>query len=285
MRELDLEIGALNVGGNRFEQLRVQLAPSPWRLAVSNPQLDGRLEWPAGSGQPYRLLLERLQLPRPEGSGKAEAAPPQDDPEPIDIGSLPPVDIRIASLRLGDEAFGSWQLGLRPAGSRMRFEGLEGRVGGLSIRGEGVWQEQPASTELTLRLQGDDLGDLLSAWGNGRVLESERAEGYLQLAWPQRPWNFALARSRGELQFALEDGRIIDSGSASNVLRLFGILNLNSLARRLKLDFSDLLQSGLAFDRLSGRYGLERGWRAPLSRCGSRAFGQYDHDRAAGCRR
>jgi uncharacterized protein YhdP len=36
-------------------------------------------------------------------------------------------------------------------------------------------------------------------------------------------------------------------------LRLMAILNFDSLARRLRLDFSDLYKSGLAYDEISGK--------------------------------
>jgi uncharacterized protein YhdP len=143
---------------------------------------------------------------------------------------------------------------------RLRVEAVEGRIGKLDVRGEGGWQEQPViSSDLTLKVQGEDIGDALEAWGGGRVLSSENTDAYLQLGWLARPWDVSLAQAQGELSFLLKDGRIIESGGASNILRIFGILNLNSLARRFKLDFSDLLRSGLAYDSLSGRYRFERG--------------------------
>ena len=47
--------------------------------------------------------------------------------------------------------------------------------------------------------------------------------------------------------------------SGSGLLRLFGILNFNTLARRLTLDFSDLFKKGIVFDRLKGEYGIKQG--------------------------
>nr|WP_067298664.1 YhdP family protein [Marinobacterium profundum] len=264
LRAVDIQVGELNVRGMTFTQASVHLGTAPWQLYVQSAQLDATLDWPLQPGQPYRLQVKALNLPEPKPSAGPSATLPQGveaaAPEPIDLGGMPAVDVSISSLSLGPRNLGRWQFGLRPQTGRLAIEAIEGHIGGLEVRGEGSWRELPAiSTELTLKLQGGDIATLLEAWGSGRVLASDSTDAYLQLGWLRRPWDISLAQAQGELAFRLEDGRIIESGGASNILRIFGILNLNSLARRFKLDFSDLLKSGLAYDSLSGRYRFERG--------------------------
>ena len=67
------------------------------------------------------------------------------------------------------------------------------------------------------------------------------------------------AKLDGHTDFLLKDGRISDAGDAANLLRVFGVLNFNTLGRRLKLYFSDLYKEGVAFDRLEGEYTLSQG--------------------------
>jgi uncharacterized protein YhdP len=40
---------------------------------------------------------------------------------------------------------------------------------------------------------------------------------------------------------------------------VFGLLSLQTLPRRLTLDFSDVFKKGLTFDRIKGSFLLERG--------------------------
>ena len=47
-------------------------------------------------------------------------------------------------------------------------------------------------------------------------------------------------------------------GSAQ-ALRVFGVLNFNSIGRRLRLDFSDLFGKGLSYDRLDGSLQADAG--------------------------
>jgi uncharacterized protein YhdP len=49
------------------------------------------------------------------------------------------------------------------------------------------------------------------------------------------------------------------SGTAADVLKVVGILNINNLARRLRLDFSDLYKKGLSYDKIQGILLFDRG--------------------------
>ena len=57
---------------------------------------------------------------------------------------------------------------------------------------------------------------------------------------------------KGGVEISLKKGRIIDAGNGSGALRVFGVLNVDTLRRRMFLDFSDLYSSGISFDELTG---------------------------------
>ena len=52
---------------------------------------------------------------------------------------------------------------------------------------------------------------------------------------------------------SLKKGRFLDLGNSAEVLRLFGILNIDTITRRLRLDFLDLVQPGVAFDGVNAK--------------------------------
>jgi len=51
---------------------------------------------------------------------------------------------------------------------------------------------------------------------------------------------------------ALRTGQFVEVEGSAQALRVFGLLNFNSIGRRLRLDFSDLFDKGLAYDRVKG---------------------------------
>jgi uncharacterized protein YhdP len=58
---------------------------------------------------------------------------------------------------------------------------------------------------------------------------------------------------------SLANGRIVESGNSANILRLFGILNFNTIVRRLKLNFTDLVEKGVAYDTLDASFLINDG--------------------------
>ena len=62
----------------------------------------------------------------------------------------------------------------------------------------------------------------------------------------------ALENVFGNVKLAQGHGRFVQADSNMGALRLLGIFDFASLARRFRLDFSDVLDSGFTFDRIEG---------------------------------
>jgi uncharacterized protein YhdP len=70
-----------------------------------------------------------------------------------------------------------------------------------------------------------------------------------RLSWAGSPNEFDIARLYGNLSFEANNGQVLKV--QPGVGRLFGLLTLQSLPRRLSLDFKDLFSDGFAFDKIS----------------------------------
>ncbi|WP_236551235.1 AsmA-like C-terminal region-containing protein [Billgrantia tianxiuensis] len=105
-------------------------------------------------------------------------------------------------------------------------------------------------TRSRLDLDGRDLGTALERLGQPVSIRSGETRVRSQLAWPGPPWQFALARSRGSIEVELRNGRFVNLESPT--ARVVGLLNVDNLVRRLRMDFSDVTGQGTAFDRVSG---------------------------------
>jgi len=248
-------------------------------IQLEHPLVAGHITLPEAlaAGSPLGLELDYLALAllqtpemmtesAVEGSSTA-AAPGYGGM--LDASAVPAMDIHIGQLDWGGKPLGDWRFQLRPVDGGLRIAGLEAHLEQLILRGEAYWHQQlEAATALTLKLAADDVGGLFERWGYERVMETSGVKGTLQLQWPGAPWAFDLRQLSGEFSFETGQGRLIESSDGSNFLRVFGILNFNSLGRRLRLDFSDLLQKGVSYDRIRGDYVIERGvasTRSPLS--------------------
>ena len=103
-----------------------------------------------------------------------------------------------------------------------------------------------------LRARGDQLGNILRVNEDDPILEAEDGRFVSDLSWRGSPLGFSLLESQGSVELS-QKGRFLDLGNSAEVLRLFGILNIDTITRRLRLDFLDLVQPGVAFDGVNAK--------------------------------
>ncbi|EPJ47661.1 MAG: hypothetical protein OFPII_10730 [Osedax symbiont Rs1] len=194
----------------------------------------------------------------------------------LNTSQWPKVNLSINKLLLNSLNIGRWSANLAPTKQGYKASDIKGRIATSKVNAEIVWakEQRDIKTYLTLTAIGGDFGVVLKQLGYAKVLENKSGKIESQLSWKGYPWEFKQANLNGRVKFKLNSGRIIEAGTSANFLRIFGLLNLNSVIKRLQLDFSDLVESGVAFDAVSGKYYLQNGLatsQEPLKLQGSSA--------------
>ncbi|MFP4261727.1 MAG: YhdP family protein [Halomonas sp.] len=263
LREVRLQSDCLRHDERCLGSLEARARPRAgggWRLGLDGSLLAGRLDYRPGLAEPLDLGLTRLSLdslvPGDDQVGSLFdeiATPPAPEPLPPWVAELPDGRLRIAEIERQGQRLGPLTARWRATPERLSVVPLGLTLGQVSARGEVVWEAAGANASLTrarLDLDGRDLGTALERLGQPRAIRSGETRVRSQLAWPGAPWQFALERSRGSVEAQLRDGRF--ANLESTPARLVGLLNLDNLVRRLRLDFSDVTGQGTAFDRVSG---------------------------------
>lgn len=265
---VNLELARYPLGPLTLENLNLEAASTDrgWRLAFTNPELDGELDWVAG--EPLALRLARVNLPKAALESTVDST---DKDEGFDPRDLPEANVAIESLTLDGEDYGQWQFRLAPGETGVIVDELQGSLRGLTVTGQEedtgarlLWSmadDAPERTYLAASLRAGNLSEVMQRWGQSDILESESADYRLDVSWDGAPQDFDLNELEGDVQFSVLSGRFKRNPATGSdgILRLFAVLNFDSLARRLRLDFSDLYQSGLAYDSIEGRMTFERG--------------------------
>ncbi|MGR8920884.1 MAG: YhdP family phospholipid transporter, partial [Gammaproteobacteria bacterium] len=253
----DLQLSELALLGQRFRDTRVrgERGDTAWQVEVTGTDAEGRLSVPLDlERERIELEFERLRLARPadeNGNGGGEPPDPRRVPaltlnarsfvfDDIDLGTA-----RIATSRLDDG------LGL----DEMTFS-----AGAFRSRASGRWLIDEGIQQCAFSISANDgsLGGLLSRFGYEVVnIEGGRTEVEINAHWPGTPADFELADIDGDFELHVADGRFLDIDPGGG--RLFGLLSLQSLPRRLSLDFDDLFRKGFAFDNIDGVFELEDG--------------------------
>ena len=179
-----------------------------------------------------------------------DAAPKTDLLGAVDPRQIPPFNLHIARLMQGDELLGATAFKARPTAQGVRFSDLDMELKGLRLGGELGWEGAPGATASWYkgRIEGKNLADVLRAWHFAPSASSERFRLDVDGRWPGSPAWLALARFSGSLNASLRKGQFAEVQGSASALRVFGLLNFNSISRRLRLDFSDLLGKGFSYD-------------------------------------
>lgn len=182
---------------------------------------------------------------------------------PLDPRELPPFDISIKQLK-----WDNWRLsrvGLRtePAENGLTIKALTARQQSMRLSGNGFWRvNNPAdptlqSTTIDLTATFDDIGQAIQALGGGRSFAEGDGEVAVALEWQAPAYQPDLELLTGQLLMTWRNGRILTVEPGAG--RILGLFALQSLPRRLTLDFRDMVKTGLEYSSLSGSFSIADG--------------------------
>jgi uncharacterized protein YhdP len=102
-----------------------------------------------------------------------------------------------------------------------------------------------------------DIGKALARWALPAGVKGGTAKIEGQLAWSGGPLDFDYPTLSGNLNFDAVKGQFVKL--EPGIAKLLGILSLQSLPRRISLDFRDIFSDGFAFDGMVGAVRIDRG--------------------------
>ncbi|TSE33102.1 hypothetical protein Tchar_01849 [Tepidimonas charontis] len=254
------DFDGLTLGGTRDGGL--------WRLSVAARQFDGYVEYRGGAEERLLARLAYLHIP---ASAQADLERWASQP-----GSMPALDVVVDAFELGDRALGRLEIVAANREARQgaeavrewRLQTLRLTVPEARLSASGNWAPTPSltapgqaaaarRTALQLRLDIDDAGALLRRFGFADVVRGGRGGLEGALGWLGSPLALHTPSLSGELQIDVQRGQFLKADPG--VAKLLGVLSLQSLPRRLVLDFRDVFSEGFAFDYLRGDVRIVRG--------------------------
>jgi len=261
LKAVDLKLQNVSVLGQQLGQsawLNLQQNSTHWLAKFNSNIAVGQIEYPHNSKEKVMVDLNKLALSSNQSTKKSNSKASKPS---LDSSAWPRVELSIKDLVINNLSVGYWSASLAPINNGYKIANIIGELADTLINADVSWQTQKQSTQsyLSLNAKGGDFGTVLTQFGYDKVLESQSGDIQASLSWPDYPWDFDQAKLNGRANFILNNGRIIEAGNSANFLRIFGILNLNAIIKRLQLNFSDLLESGVAFDSVTGKYYLQNG--------------------------
>ena len=253
----DLQVSDLRLLGRKFKDVRLRgtRAPERWNLLADGPDVRGRIEIPRDASQGVlRLDLQHLHLRR--ALKRASAGKTTD----LDPRRLPAFEMHCAEFSYGKMALGQAEIRTSRQLAGLTLDKLHFNGDGFNIVATGDWlvESDAHRSKFDISVEAAALGPLLARFGY-RVanIKHGSTDIDIQANWDGTPADFALAHINGSFQLQVSNGRFLDIDPGTG--RLFGLLSLQALPRRLMLNFEDLFDKGFVFDRIAGVFQLNDG--------------------------
>lgn len=253
----DLQVGQVEFLGYKAQALKVSSsADDPWRFTVSGRDMAGLVNWTPATTDAAPLLtlkLEKLtvvKLPDNELPASRAALTP---------GSLPDLDLESGHFQLGPRNLGRVVVHGKRGAEGMLFPQLEVDSRAIVFKGDGAWLQlgEQQSTRFRAEITGGELGRLVKMFDDRGSIEGGKMQGHVSLDWPGSPAGFSLALLEGEVRLETGKGRLVEIKEGAG--KLLNLFSLNSLQRRLSLDFTDLTREGFSFDKMKGTFVITDG--------------------------
>ncbi len=232
-----------------------------WTAELRSEAVSGSVRLDRRDGAPALFAqFDKLHLPEAGETGTQRST--------LDPRTLPALHFSATDLRVGKALLGETRIEAYPTAEGLRFDQLEARSPGLTLAGSGLWgvdSEGAIGSSFKLRFSAEDLGLMLAGLGFAAPVEGGQTLAAIDARWVGPPTAFSLERLRGTMEVSVGGGRLLDLSPGAG--RVFGLLSLRALPRRLALDFRDVFETGLAFDSINGSFDFQEGnaWTTNLN--------------------
>lgn len=257
LTRVDVVIDELSAWGHALGEVALSGTRSDigWYWMMDGEQVSGTLDLPDTPlpDSPVRADFARLNVPFARRAQDAE-------PVHADPRTLPPIAFYAGDLRIGVVHLGEVSGFLRPVADGVALESFTAHREEMDLRADATWSMVDGThrTELRGTLESTDVQPTLQALGYSGGVDAANGHIEADLAWSDSPLVNPLPTLTGTFSLRMDRGALqdLDPGAPG---RLFGMLSLNALPRRMALDFSDVYRRGLAFDTIQGSFQVVHG--------------------------
>jgi len=270
----DVKADSLTLIGSQVENVSVlgHNNSDTWENVVASDNFAGNVFYRATDAVPLTINLDYLLLAKIDDESDQNDSVADETVDPLsemDFADIPSAAVDIKYLEYDEKSLGTWSFDVDAQAELIVVENVQGAVADLQFtglrQGEGAtlrwsrFNDQNQST-VNARIKGGDLNSLFELWGLPPSVKNQQLHTAIDLMWAGSPAAISVAALKGDVDFLLENGAFIQaSGNATGFLKILGFLNFDTWIKRLRLNFSGMLDEGVIFDNVSGRLNFNDG--------------------------
>ncbi|WP_258239839.1 YhdP family protein [Pseudidiomarina homiensis] len=274
---IEVQVATLEFGEHRMHDNAIVLWPQEepveqeiidtWRFnwRAQEAVMQGSY-WPAFRDRSERVEISadyfELAAPvAPEQVAEELVAEVEEAAAPQDFSRWPEFQFACKRCSYGAYDLGEVAFRLIPDVEQVRLDDIRIRNGEHELNAQLRWllatADQAAVTAVTGTFNSEDLGNFLSDYDITSIVQDSPADFDFELVWQGTPEAFNVASLDGSMNWRLGQGYLNDVSDGG--ARIFSVLSLESILRKLQFDFRDIFANGLFFTEFAGQFAIDDG--------------------------
>lgn len=258
IRSIDLLIDDLYIVGQHLQghRVRVDRSARDWLVQLDGDDVIGSVFVPYDFGSERAMVfnMEKLRLPGDEaGDGTAMTLDPR---------TLPPITLSAAEFAFGDRYIGAVEVTIEKVADGLIASKIVSKDDSFEIVATGRWladDNDPLGSHsyLTASLISTDVEQTMARLNYQPGIVSDDMTMKMELDWPGSPRADFFDVLDGDVQLNFGNGQLeeVEPGAG----RVFGLMSLSALERRLSFDFRDVFGKGFGFDKITATFRIDDG--------------------------
>ncbi|MFC5707067.1 YhdP family protein [Aeromonas eucrenophila] len=255
---VDGQLARADIGSANLKAVHFTVGPvnQATEVMIDSPDVMGVVRIPVTGKQPIDAKFARIHW-----SGKGSDLSPEPDArqDKAIMDTIPWLTFSCVDCRFGSLPLGELKGELVPGNNRLDLKGLEMKLAGSTLKGSAQWLAQPGQmqTRAQAKLDTQNSELLLKRLGFTSPIGDAPGKLVLDLNWGDVPYRPNVSTLAGSADLKLEGGtlrEVNDKGA-----RLLSLLSLDSLLRKLRLDFRDVFDKGFYFESMSASAKVKQG--------------------------
>jgi len=261
IRSIEISVADMYLLGQHIRDHRVRLdrSANDWLVQFDGEQLRGSVFVPYDFNSDREMVLdmERLILPGDEAIEEAAANEAEVDPR-----TLPGISVKAAEFGIGERRFGALEADITRTPEGLVADSISARDPSFEISANGRWVVDDSDPKgyrsyITASLNSTDVVTTMQRLGYQPGIVSDDMGMLFDLSWSGGPSLDFTKTLDGDVQARFGAGQLdeVEPGAG----RVFGLMSIVALPRRLSLDFRDVFQKGFGFDKIEGAFRIDDG--------------------------
>lgn len=248
---ISLTLGSLEFLGRQFNDIALNggLKGNLLRTSVTGRGMIGNITYRRAEGDGASRISAQFKefvlpdpLPYAQSTGGAAMR--------LQAAGFPAFDLQVEDLKFGSRPMGRLEIIAHGVPTGMAIDQLNLIHADSVIRMNGIWKDTGlGETRMKVNADIKDAGLMLARFDYANTMRKGSGTVEGEVTWLRSPADFTFDTLDGTLKLNAKNGQFLKVEPGAG--KLLGIASLQSLPRRITLDFRDVFSDGFAFDEIS----------------------------------